>query len=94
MSPNPIWFVRAERAHRPHPVTQEGWAITMALGMGIVFAVAAAIAVAMLLPEFWWLSIVILLVMGVGDAFVFYLIARGRTDMSISVSDFKARQRS
>ncbi len=93
MGGNPTWFVRAEHANRPHPVTPEGWAITMALGMGIVFAIVAAIAVAFLLPEFWWLSIVIVLVMGVGDAVAFYLIARGRTDMSITVSDYQARQR-
>mgnify|MGYP001189076860 CR=1 FL=1 len=90
MSGNPIWFVRADNANRPHPVTTEGWGILLALLMGCVFAVVAAFAVSFVMPELPWLPVVIVVVMGVGDAVVFLLIARPRTDMSITVSEFNS----
>lgn len=89
-SGNPVWFVRADNANRPHPVTTEGWAILLTLLLGCVFAIAAAFAVTFVVPELPWLPLVIVVVLGVGDAIAFLLIARPRTDMSITVSEFNS----
>lgn len=89
-SGNPIWFVRADNANRPHPVTTEGWGMLLALSLSCFFAIAAAFAVSMVMPELPWLPLAIVLVVGVGDAIAFILIARPRTDMSITVSEFNS----
>lgn len=87
---NPVWFVRADNANRPHPVTPEGWAILLALAFGCLVAVVAAFVVSYAMPELPWLPLAIVVVMGLGDAIAFILIARPRTDMSITVSEFNS----
>ena len=89
-SGNPVWFVRADNANWPYPVATEGWGILLALVMGCVFAIVAAFAAGFALPELPWLPVAIIAVMGVGDAIAFLLIARPRTDMSITVSEFNS----
>lgn len=90
MNGNPIWFVRADNANRPHPVTTEGWATLLALVMGCLLGIVAALIVGFVVPELPWLPLAIVLVLGVGDAIAFVLIARPRTDMSITVSEFNS----
>lgn len=90
MNGNPIWFVRADNADRPHPVTPEGWAMLLGLITACLFAIAAAFAVSYVMPELPWLPAAIVVVLGFGDAIAFYFIARPRTDMSITVSEFNS----
>ena len=90
MTGNPIWFVRADNANRPHPVSPEGWAMLLGLIMACLVAAVTAVVISYVMPELPWLPAAIVIVLGVGDAIAFYFIERLRTDMSITVSEFNS----
>ena len=87
-----IWFVRRDNGRGVYPVRPEGWiAIGMILFSTLISAVAALIIKDMV-PEMPWLWLAVFVVVVVGDAIAFFVITRVKTDNTITVSEYRARE--
>ena len=83
-----FWFVRSNGGNGSYPVTLEGWAVVLAFVLGVMATAVTAYAVQVVVPETPWLGFAVFGVGMAADATAFILIARSKTDWSITASDY------
>jgi drug/metabolite transporter (DMT)-like permease len=86
-----IWFVRRDSGPGVHPVSAQGWIACGMIVMSMVFGIVAAMVIRTSVPEPSWLWLAVFLVICVGDALAFYVIARVKTDTTVTISEYRAR---
>jgi hypothetical protein len=93
MNEKDIWFVRSNGGQGSYPINSRGWNVVY------IFLFEAALFVALALwirstvaePEWLWIAI---LAIGLGSAGMgFILIARSKTDFSITYDEYMRRKR-
>lgn len=85
------WFVRSNGGQGSYPVTRQGWLVVLGFLGGIAFSAGLAAAFAETGPAWLWIAI---FAVGMAiSALAFILIARKRTDYSITVNELIARRK-
>ncbi len=87
-----IWFVRRDSGRGVHPVSAEGWSALALIAFGTVMSIVAALVIKVAVPEPSWLWLAVFVIVVVGDAMAFFIIARLKTDTTVTLSQYRARQ--
>lgn len=85
------WFVRSNGGQGSYPVTRQGWLVVLGFLSGVCISAGVAALLANSGPG--WLWIVVFAVGMAVSALAFILIARKRTDYSITVNELIARRK-
>lgn len=85
------WFVRSNGGQGSYPVTRQGWFVVLGFLAGIGISAGVSVLLANTGPE--WLWILVFAIGMAASALAFILIARKRTDFSITVNELIARRK-
>lgn len=85
------WFVRSNGGQGSYPVTRQGWLTVLGFLAGVGISAGMAMLLANTGPGWMWIA-VFALGMAI-SALAFILIARKRTDYSITVNELIARRK-
>jgi hypothetical protein len=93
MNEKDVWFVRSNGGSGSYPINRRGWMVVYMFLFELALFAALAIWIKSTLVEPEWLWIAIFAI-GAGSAGIgFILIARGKTDFSITYNEFMRRKR-
>lgn len=85
------WFVRSNGGQGSYPVTRQGWLVVLGFLSGVCISAGVAALLANSGPG--WLWIVVFAIGMAVSALAFIVIARKRTDHSITVNELIARRK-
>lgn len=88
MKEKDVWFVRSNGGSGSYPVTRQGWIVVANFLLEVAFFSGVAIALAVLGIGEPWLWVAVFVVGMAVSAGIFILIARQRTDFSMTYEDY------
>ncbi|BCW89501.1 hypothetical protein sos41_26670 [Alphaproteobacteria bacterium SO-S41] len=86
------WYVRRDNGRGVYPVRPEGWVAFGLILFSTLISAVAALIIKDTVPEIPWLWLAVFIVVVVGDAVAFFVITRLKTDNTLTVSEYRARE--